>query len=240
MIYMGSKNRIAKEIIPIILQNSDRYNYYYEPFVGGCNMIDKIPSTITKIGNDINYYLIDMLKALQSGEFKLTEDFELSKDEYVDIKNNKGNYPSYLIGYAGIICSFRGKWFGGYCSTHTVKKTGVVSNYQKEHLRSLLKQLPLLKDVRFTSGNYYDIILPEPAIIYCDPPYKDTTKYKDTDFDHDLFYSWCKNMKDLGYDIYISEYSMPDEFKCVWEKDMKSQLGSNSGFTVTEKLFTLK
>ena len=239
MIYMGSKNRIAKEIKPIILQNSGRFNYYYEPFVGGCNMIDKIPNTINKIGNDINYYLIDMLVALQNSEFVLTEDFELSKEEYIDIRDNKSNYPSYLVGYAGIICSFRGKWFGGYCSTHTVKKTGVVRNYQKEHLRSLLKQLPALKDVRFTSGNYYDIVLPEPSIIYCDPPYKDTTKYKDTEFDHELFYSWCINMKNLGHDIYISEYSMPDEFKCVWQKDMKSQLGSNSGFIVTERLFTL-
>lgn len=43
MQYMGSKNRIAKELIPIIESyiTSDTKGYL-EPFVGGANMIDKI------------------------------------------------------------------------------------------------------------------------------------------------------------------------------------------------------
>ena len=47
MKYVGSKNRLSKQIAPII----QRYviekmihkgNGYWEPFVGGANMIDKI------------------------------------------------------------------------------------------------------------------------------------------------------------------------------------------------------
>ena len=42
MVYMGSKNRIAKELLPIITANLTNDRYYIEPFVGGCNMIDKV------------------------------------------------------------------------------------------------------------------------------------------------------------------------------------------------------
>ena len=47
MVYMGSKNRIAKEILPIILKDRVKGQWYVEPFVGGCNMIDKVGN-----GND--------------------------------------------------------------------------------------------------------------------------------------------------------------------------------------------
>ena len=44
MKYVGSKNRLAKQIAPIIQSYVDKPNCkgYIEPFVGGANMIDKI------------------------------------------------------------------------------------------------------------------------------------------------------------------------------------------------------
>ena len=44
MKYMGSKSRIAKDIVPIIQKCIDDNNIetYVEPFVGGANVIDKI------------------------------------------------------------------------------------------------------------------------------------------------------------------------------------------------------
>ena len=44
MKYLGSKNRISKYISPILQQyiNENRITTYYEPFVGGANIIDKI------------------------------------------------------------------------------------------------------------------------------------------------------------------------------------------------------
>lgn len=59
MQYMGSKRRIANDILPIILENIQKDQYYVEPFVGGCNMIDKVKHSL-KIGADNNQYLISM------------------------------------------------------------------------------------------------------------------------------------------------------------------------------------
>ena len=58
MKYMGSKSRIAKHIVPIIQRYIDDANAttYYEPFVGGCNVIDKIKCEV-RYGRDTNKYL---------------------------------------------------------------------------------------------------------------------------------------------------------------------------------------
>ena len=62
MRYMGSKSKIAKQIVPIIQGYIDENDikYYLEPFCGGMNVIDKIKCE-HKIASDINKYLIALL-----------------------------------------------------------------------------------------------------------------------------------------------------------------------------------
>ena len=58
MQYVGSKNRISKELAPIIQSYiNDETVAYIEPFVGGANMIDKIKHH-NKIGSDLHKELI--------------------------------------------------------------------------------------------------------------------------------------------------------------------------------------
>jgi DNA adenine methylase len=66
MKYMGSKNRHANELLPIILSNAIYSQTYIEPFCGGCNMIDKVPLK-NRIANDSHYYLICLFKAIVNG-----------------------------------------------------------------------------------------------------------------------------------------------------------------------------
>ena len=70
--------------------------------------------------------------------------------------------------------------------------------------------------------------------------YKDTTKYKDS-FDHEPFYEWCRQKHKEGHQVFVSEYQMPDDFTCVWSKEVNSSLTKETGSKkATEKLFTLK
>ena len=64
MKYMGSKNRIAKHILPIMLAECEKQGItkWVEPFVGGANMIDKVEGP--RIGNDSNPYLIASFRLL--------------------------------------------------------------------------------------------------------------------------------------------------------------------------------
>lgn len=86
---MGGKNRIVKELLPIILKDRQPNQWYLEPFVGGCNMIDKVEGN--RIGNDANKYVIALFRELQLNE-KLFEELphvgELNIRRFRKIKTN--------------------------------------------------------------------------------------------------------------------------------------------------------
>ena len=230
MVYMGSKNRIAKELIPIITKDLKPNQWYVEPFVGGANMIDKIEHPY-KLGADNNKYLIALLEAVQNGQ-ELPE--HITKDEYIAVKTNKDNYPDWYVGFVGFVSSFRAKFFGGY-SGYCTTKTGIQRNYIKERINNILKQN--LDGIKLVCSSYDVLDIPANSIIYCDPPYNDTTKYKDS-FDSDAFWQWCRDKAKEGHTVYVSEYNAPEDFKCIWEKQINSNLGGTSK-TATEKLFTI-
>ena len=75
MVYMGSKAKYAKYIVPIIQKTIDDNNVdtYIECFVGGANIIDKIKCE-NRIGYDRSDTLIALLQAAQKGmEFVLKD-----------------------------------------------------------------------------------------------------------------------------------------------------------------------
>lgn len=221
MKYMGSKSRIAKHILPIMLKEAEKHGItkWVEPFVGGANMIDKVPKSFKRIGYDLNDYIIEMFKSLQQGF--IPKDL-YSKEEYDYIKANKDENKA-LTGYVGINCSYSGKWFGGYAGIVNTK--GGVRNYQEEAKRNVLKQIVNLKDVEFHTSSYEALDFND-CLIYLDPPYKGTTEYKDSGFDHEKFYDWCRQQAKKNI-VFVSEYTAPDDFVCVWEQEVKSSLSAN-------------
>jgi DNA adenine methylase len=48
-------------------------------------------------------------------------------------------------------------------------------------------------------------------------------------------------MASKGHIIFVSEYNAPDDFECVWQKEIVSSLAKNTGAKRgVEKLFRLK
>jgi DNA adenine methylase len=233
MKYMGSKARIAHELLPIILKDRKPNQYYVEPFVGGANMIDKVDGL--RIGSDINKYLISLYKELQNGWIPPRD---VTREHYKDVKDNFDKYDLFYIGYVGIACSYNGIWFTGYAGEVQTKMG--LRNYSHEAHKNISKQKEYLKNIDWYSGSYETLIYPENSIIYCDIPYIGTAKYTVTadEFNHNLFYIWVRKMELKGHQVFISEYSAPEDFSCVWEGTVKSSL-SGSKKTSTEKLFTL-
>lgn len=232
---MGSKNRIAKHILPIMLKDRKDGQYWVDPFVGGANIIDKV--TGNRIGADFNSYLISMWNNLISG----WNPTEIDLDLYKEIKNNKSNFQDRVVGWAGVACSYSGKWFGGFAGR--VKTKQGIRDYQAEAFNNLNKQLPKLFDVKFVNSSYSDLNIPPNSIIYCDPPYEGTTGYKDK-FNHAEFWQWCRDKAREGHAVFVSEYNAPDDFECIWQQEVKSSLSANgkSGGSKksVEKLFTIK
>lgn len=233
MKYMGSKARHAKEMLPIILKDRKEGQWYVEPFVGGCNMIDKVDGN--RIGADVNEPLISMWKSLQNG---WTPPEYTTPSTYKSIRESQTTCRKDVLGWIGHCCSYNGKWFGGFAGKITTKE-GNERNYQAEAINAVTKQQVKLVGVQFHCCTYDALEFPSNSIIYCDPPYKGTTKYKD-DFNHDKFYDWCHEKRKEGHTVFVSEYWMPDDFTCVWQKEVNSSLTKDTGSKkAVEKLFTL-
>jgi len=233
MKYMGSKGRHAREILPLILRSRMDGQPYVEPFVGGFNVIDKVEGI--RFGNDNHPYLISLFKAVQNGWEPPTS---VSEQEYADVQRNKDKYPEYLVGFVGFGCSYSGKWFGGFARGNDNK--GNPRNYCLESRTNILKQAPNLEGIQITCLDYRDLVIPEKSIIYCDPPYAQTTAYATGTFDTKYFWNWVRKQSENGHTLFVSEYVAPPDFKCVWEKHVNNTLVANTGAkTGVEKLFTL-
>ncbi len=221
MKYMGSKNRHAKHILPIILGGRRDGQFYVEPFVGGFNTMDKVDGP--RIAGDSHYYLIELFRAIRSGW--IPPDF-ITEEQYEDIRTNSGKYEPQLVGFVGFGCSYSGKWFGGYARGNDNR--GNPRNYADESRRNLLAQAPKLKDVIILRSHYFDLPIPKNSIVYCDPPYENTTKYKHG-FDHKEFWCWVRNLVSKNHTVFVSEYNAPPDFECVWSKEVNNTLVKDTG-----------
>ena len=230
MKYMGSKNRIAKHILPIMLDAAQKRGIttWVEHFVGGGNMIDKVPIHFKRIGIDANPHTIAALIGIRDFLDDLPSD--VSEEYYKSIKKTGSNPITSWIRFE---CSFGAKFENGFA--RNAKK----SNYAWMGLNLAKKQSPKLQGVELICGNYLDYSEFENCSIYADPPYFGTTSYKTDKFDHKVFWQWCRKMSEKNV-VFISEYQAPDDFACIWEGQVKTNFASQrSGAThnATEKLF---
>lgn len=234
MKYMGSKNRIAKHILPIMLKDRTEGQYWVEPFVGGANMIDKV--TGNRIGADFNNHLIDALRLIRDSPQSIPD--LITEDDYKEAQDRK---KTELDGFIGFAMSFGGKWFGGYRRDKAGTK-GCIENMTTQTRRSknsAIQQSGMIKGVDLVFASYSDLNIPPNCIIYCDPPYQGTTGYKDK-FSHEEFWQWCRDKSKEGHTVFVSEYNAPDDFECIWQQELNVSVAKNGKHKkAVEKLFTL-
>lgn len=133
----------------------------------------------------------------------------------------------------------------------TLKKTVQIINgkfpgqsLQSQERNERLNQMhhEQVDNITFFNDDYRNIPLPDNCAIYCDIPYRNTGTYnKAEEFDYDAFYDWCIEKKKQGYQVFISEYNMPeDKFECVFEMSKITSLAATKSSRVTEKIFVPK
>ena len=227
MKYLGGKTKISKYIVPIMEDYRLDSQAWVEPFVGGCNTI--INASGTRYGNDIRSDLIDLWESVTYDQYAPPENID--KKMYNAIRNNPDGFTPELRAFVSIGCSFRGKKWGGYAEN----KNG--RNYVQEASKGVMQKANKLRGVIFSRGSYDNMYIPPKSIIYCDPPYKNTTGYN-VEFDHDLFWKWCRAKALEGHTVFISEYEAPEDFIEIWRKSWKCNL-SDSKKNSIEKLFIM-
>jgi DNA adenine methylase len=220
MQYFGGKAKIAKELSKELQSRLKEGQAFVDLFCGSCNVVSKIKAPV-RIANDLHKELIALHKAVQEGWIPPSSISEL---EYKEIKNSN-EVSDYLKAFVGFGCSFAGRYFEGYAR-------GGRQNYASGSANSLLKKHTTMQDVVFTTGNYSDIEIPNSSLIYCDIPYKSSTKkYKYGWFQHETFYLWAKEMKDKGHTVLVSEYlqNIPEGWVVEWQYESKMSVRNKEG-----------
>lgn len=233
MKYFGGKFRIAKQLAEFLNSQSAGLTEYYEPFCGDCNVILYITGLPRK-ASDGSSEMIALWKAMQDGWSPPTV---ISEEQYRRALN--GEYPEHVRAFIGHGCSFGGKYFGGYAR----KKTGAPRNYAMNAHNSLMKKILLLQDVYFFHADYKDVT-PRKALVYCDPPYANTTHAYGSQFTFDTDEFWATMRKwsapELGNRVFISEYTAPADFHCVLEIQTRTDMKNTANKMIprVERLFT--
>lgn len=237
---MGSKRRIADEILPIMLDKE--HDTFVDAFCGGCSVITRVPPSYRRIANDKNEYLIAMWRALQDGvrfpDRIPRQAYEAARD-CLQGKNNV--YTAAEVGWIGFMASRNGGFFNGYTGHDVVGKDGKHRDYIAEYIANVKKDAPLLEGIEFVCHGYDELPIPPKSILYLDPPYLGTRQYGGCrNFNHDDFYIWCMEMATRGHKVFISEYEMPSPFRCVWEKETVNAICPTKKATrPIERLFTI-
>ena len=229
MRYVGSKAKLSKEIMPFINKALKVFpnGMYIEPFVGGCNMIDKVKHH-TRIGCDANKYLIELLKLAQSDPGKIIESECFSRQAYKYIKSNTNLFHEWYVGLIGIMPTYNNQWYHSFYND-------IDSSRFPNSKKCLLNQD--LNGIQLVNCDYKHIPIGTGNVIYCDPPYKIEDYYK-IPFEHEEFYEWVREISRNNI-VFVSEYVMPSDFTCIWQKIIKPGINSTSRHKI-EKLFIYK
>ncbi len=263
MRYMGGKFRLAKHITPFINQFLKGRDYY-EPFVGANNITPHLKDYKNCWLTDANEWVIAYHIQRKKGwtpysefnendEKKIKEIYKLCKDE--TNKKAKSGYSKGFIGHMVHHCSFGGKHNGGFvfskgfighmvhqCSFGGDLNGGFINNnpkYNSKHDYFKLRKVDYKENWFFATTDYKEIT-PKNAVIYMDPPYDGTTKYRFT-IEHKDFWEHVRRLSKDNF-VYVSEQNAPDDFVVLFEKEQIRTLNAiNKGhFKATEKLFTYK
>lgn len=229
MRYSGGKYRLSKYIAKIIQNHRKLDQIYLEPFVGAANVVAKLDGV--RIASDYNSDLIAFWQAIQMGY--IPNDC-LSKEEYNLYKYNQSlldSVPHYR-GFVSHFCSYSGKFWDGYAQYKSV-------DYINMAMRSAVSMKPLIQNVFFFSGDYIDLWdNVSDYMIYCDPPYAGTRNgYSNKHWNSERFWNQCRKWKENGNTVIISEYTAPNDFRCIWEKPVKTSLSKDNYGQRIERLF---
>jgi len=202
MKYAGGKARNSKMIAGYINHHTGDAGFL-EPFCGSISVGCKVNAEY-KIMSDADSYMISLWRAIDNGWQPPTE---VSEKTYNEIRENPDAYPKELVAFVSHACSFAGAYWGGYARDKTNRE------YALQGFNGIMKKKPFMKHMHFFARDYTHWASVRGMVIYCDPPYRDTTqKYrhnKKDGFDSDAFWEqvkeWAKNNI-----VFISEFSAPE------------------------------
>ena len=232
--YFGGKlqygDKISRAITDFIIHEIDpsissHFTLFLDCFLGmggvSLPMLSCMPRSVSFIGSDIDRDVIGLWKHVQKGwRFEVP----IRKRLFEELKNTREiRSPLHIVvGYA---TGFQRKYFSRNWNNDKEMQSYLLSAQNR-----LLKAQKILSDhgsrVSVTARDYrdYTVLMQEfplfSVIVYVDPPYqklqtKSNLTRHFTHFDRNEFWNFMR-MWSLRQVVFISEYSAPPDFVCIW------------------------
>lgn len=121
-------------------------------------------------------------------------------------------------------------------SLESLESLGSLQRLQSLESLQRLQSLQSLQSLEINCGSYEDYQYKDGDVVYCDPPYENTTKYSEDGFNHKKFYDWVASRP---YQVYFSSYEISDtRFYKVWSKEKTQLLNvQGAGAKVQETIY---
>ena len=213
--YHGGKHRNGKKIAEVLNSelNESKYVGYCEPFHGMLGVYRHITykPDLTYLAGDTNKSVMLMWEKAQNGWVPSSD--IVSKEEFETLKYNGESTAE--KGFIGCTHAYRGSYFRNYCLTECSKKA--LPNTTKRVSDIALNSV--VSKVKFSCGDYTQFSDLRNFLIYCDPPYENSSGYRNDQsrgvnhydkFDNLAFWTWTKKMAEHNT-IYVSEFSNPKD-----------------------------
>jgi len=187
------------------------YIGYCEPFHGMLGVYRHIvyKPDLTYLAGDTNKSVMLMWKEAQNGWVPPSE--VISKEEFLRLKFNGESTAE--KGFIGNAYSYSALYFRSYCLPEGRKKA--LPNSAKRVSDIALNSV--VSKVKFEYGNYSQFSDLRNFLIYCDPPYENSSGYRNDEskgnyeydkFDNSAFWTWTKKMAEHNI-VFVSEYATP-------------------------------
>jgi len=203
MRYLGGKVRQAKRITECVqgIARTLGRKHYREPFVGGGSIFAEACGRYERsIATDVQEDLIRLWQAVADGWLPPQH---MDRETYEQLRHSED--PSALRAWAAFAVSFNGKRWAGYGPSAAGR------DYVAESFRSTVRKGAAFRaaGANFECLSFETITPTDQEIVYCDPPYEDTTGYG-CGFDHATFWAWAEHHSRRGVPIVVSEYRAPE------------------------------
>lgn len=219
MAYLGGKARMSQHILELLNDPLfDNFNYI-EPFCGYCHVLRQVKNKKSYTASDNNNYLITLLQHIQKTK---NEHLTISEEEYDELKHNPDKDPL-RAAYAAFTYSYNGKFFGGYTS----KVHGRDYAQERKDYYDKLHDNEIFNQTTLQHTSYKKYMSVKGKLIYCDPPYEDTTEYS-SNFNSSKFWEDMRKLSKHNY-VFISEYNAPPDFLCITQQGKRQTVSGKGG-----------